>query len=99
MPTCTFSRSNLGSVETDIGRSAGSNTKDSGHINLPKDTNLRILTAFKAAVDYGTESWLKGIKPGKEPDKNCTKTVKYFLKTSIFIGMIEQHEKEVFYWC
>jgi len=39
---------------------------------------------FQAAVEYvkpdgicGTESWLKGVKPGKDPEKNAIKTSKY----------------------
>ena len=45
---------------------------------------------FTAALDYvkpdlicGTESWLKGVKPGKEPAKNTIKTSEIF--PSVFI--------------
>ena len=90
------SRSKLGSVETETSQSFGTDTKDSKSINLPKDSNLRLLTAnccsvkelkskFKAAADYvkpyiicGTESWLNGIKPGKEPNKKCIKNCEVF---------------------
>ena len=47
---------------------------------------------FWAGHDYvkpdlicGTESWLKGIRPGKEPSKNAKNPVKYFQTITYFI--------------
>ncbi|CAG2218649.1 unnamed protein product [Mytilus edulis] len=46
---------------------------------------------IRAAVEYvkpdlicGTESWLKGIKPGRDPEKNCIKSCEVFPDNYIF---------------
>ena len=46
---------------------------------------------FTAALDYvkldlicGTESWLKGVKPGKEPAKMQSRPVKFFQMTLLY---------------
>ena len=52
---------------------------------------------FKVAVDYikpdiicGTESWLKGYKPGKTPTSDAIKTSEIFPDNhNVFFGMIE----------
>ena len=46
---------------------------------------MRNRSEFTAALEYikpdlicGTESWLRGIKPGKDPERNCIKTSEAF---------------------
>ena len=58
---------------------------------------------FKAAVDYvkpdiicGTESWLKGVKPGKSPTNDAIKIVKSSLKTTRSLEMTEEPLKGVY---
>ena len=50
---------------------------------------------FVAALDYvkpdiicGTESWLKGVKPGREPSKGAIKTCEIFYYNMIFITRV-----------
>ena len=52
---------------------------------------------FKAAVDYikpdiicGTESWLKGVKPGNHQQTTPSKTVKSFQKIIMSLEMTEE---------
>ena len=86
----------------------------SDHIELPKFSNLRLLTVnccsigenkteFIAALDYikpdlicGTESWLRGIKPGKDPDKNVIKPSEIFPSNSTFTEMTEEAVGEAY---
>ena len=44
---------------------------------------------MKPDIICGTESWIKGIKPGKEPVKTVLKTVKSFPITLTLIGTTE----------
>ena len=51
---------------------------------------------FIAALDYvkpdlicGTESWLKGVKPGKEPSKMQSRPVNFFQMTLLYTEMTE----------
>ncbi|CAG2184974.1 unnamed protein product [Mytilus edulis] len=52
---------------------------------------LKKKNKIRAAVEYvkpdlicGTESWLKGIKPGRDPEKNCIKSCEVFPDNYIF---------------
>ena len=47
---------------------------------------------MKPDIIRGTESWLKGIKPGKESDNNCIKNCEVLLITLTFIGLTELHK-------
>ena len=51
---------------------------------------------FAAELDYtkpdlvcGTESWLRGIKPGQDPAKNSIKSSEVFPRNTPFIGMTD----------